>query len=188
MRLFYALFPPAHVQQQLARAQEALGSYKGWKAVKPEQLHLTLLFLGEVEEGRLKELKEAGSEVSRRHAPFKVLIQGTGYFPANGSPRIWFAKAEASQLLPLAEDLRQALPQFAVDQDFKPHITLARKKNPAPRTGPVVFDCEFAAQEFSLVQSELLPSGSEYQLLEKFSLAGPWGGTAVPHKERSYAG
>lgn len=172
MRLFYAVFVPENVREVLALAQEKVRSYSGWKATRPEQLHVTLMFLGEVAENRLPELRKVGEKVAAGVAPFTARVRGTGFFPEQGSPRVWFAKAEGAGFEPLASGLRQALPECAEAQGFKPHITLARRKGPAPRPGSVVFDLEFGVQEASLVHSELSSSGSRYQVLEQFPLAG----------------
>jgi len=61
------------------------------------------------------------------------------------------------------------------DKPFKPHITLARRKAPAPRVPPVVFGLEWPVTEFALVRSELKPKGPVYTILEKFPLRGDHG-------------
>ncbi|WP_276954323.1 RNA 2',3'-cyclic phosphodiesterase [Allomeiothermus silvanus] len=172
MRLFYAVFVPKNLCDILALAQEKVRSYSGWKVTRPDQFHVTLLFLGEVDETRLPELRRVGEEAAAGVAPFTARVRGTGFFPERGSPRVWFAKAEGAGFEPLAAGLRMALPEFAEAQSFKAHITLARRKGPAPRPESVVFDLAFRVQEASLVHSELSSSGSTYQVLEQFPLAG----------------
>ncbi|RIH88751.1 RNA 2',3'-cyclic phosphodiesterase [Meiothermus luteus] len=170
MRLFYALFPPLAVQQNLAQIQERLRPYRGWRPVQPRQMHITLLFLGEQPEDRLPELHRAGKEVAARVPAFEVTLGGTGYFPAAGPPRVWFVKASGAGLEPLASGLRQAL---GVEEDsFHPHLTLARKKGPAPRVGPVVVNLHFTARAVCLVESKLEPAGAKYRVLEEFPLNG----------------
>ncbi|BAW01839.1 2'-5' RNA ligase [Thermus thermophilus] len=61
------------------------------------------------------------------------------------------------------------------DKPFKPHITLARRKAPAPRVPPVLFGLEWPVEGFALVRSELKPKGPVYTVLEKFSLRGEHG-------------
>lgn len=171
MRLFYAIFPPPGVQKALALVQEKVRGYKGWKLSPPDQLHITLLFVGETSPERLPELTRIGRAAARLE-PFEVALGGTGYFPASGSPRVWFVKAEGAGLEPLALNLRQALPDIAVKEKFHPHLTLARKKGPAPRVGPVVLDLKFEAKALCLVESTLDPKGSQYRIAEQFRLNG----------------
>jgi 2'-5' RNA ligase len=171
MRLFYAVFLPPEVQKALAEAQKRLDPFKGWKKTPPHQLHLTLLFLGEVPEEEVEGFLALGRRLARAVPPFTARIRGTGYFPAEGSPRVWFAKAEGEGFLRLAEGLRAEAPD-PDPKPFAPHITLARKKGPAPRVGPVVLGLEFPVEEFALVQSVLRPKGPEYRILERFPLRG----------------
>ncbi|GEM88320.1 RNA 2',3'-cyclic phosphodiesterase [Meiothermus granaticius] len=170
MRLFYAIFPPKAIQQALVPTQEALRHYKGWKLAPPEQLHITLLFLGEVHNEGLEHVSQVGRTVARSVPPFEVRLGGTGYFPASGSPRVWFVKAEGEGLEPLASGLRRALPEFERAERFHPHLTLARKKGPAPRIGPQVLGLRFQAKAVCLVESRLEKSGSKYEVLEVFPL------------------
>lgn len=172
LRLFYAIFVPQELRPPLEEAQRKLRGYRNWKPTPPEQLHLTLMFLGEVPRERLGETVQVGAMVARRVAPFTLRLGGTGYFPADGTPRVWFVKAEGAGLEALASGLREALPDLGDPKPFKAHITLARRKGPAPRIGPVVFDLEFEVGQISLVQSELSPEGSRYRVLHGFELKG----------------
>ena len=170
MRLFYAVFVPEEIAKKLAEAQKGLVGK--WKPVPPHQMHLTLLFLGEVPEERLGELKGIGRDVAGSVPAFTARVRGTGHFPEAGSPRVWFAKAEGEGFLPLATRLRESLPEFDDGKAFKPHITLARKKGPAPRVAPVVFDLEFPVRTLTLVRSRLTPRGPHYERIATFPLKG----------------
>lgn len=172
MRLFYGIFPPRKVQEEVAQAQDKIKGYKGWKASKTEQLHVTLLFLGEIASERLPELLQIGRQVASGAKPFKVELGGTGYFPASGSPRVWFVKAEGLGLEPLANQLRLALPEVEANEKFHPHLTLARKKGPAPRVAPLLLNSVFEAKAVCLVESTLNPKGSQYKIIEQFPLKG----------------
>jgi len=183
MRLFYAIFLPENVRRALEEAQEKVSRYKGWKEVPPHQLHLTLLFLGERPEGDLEDLIPLGHRLGRKVPPFTASLRGTGYFPNEGAPRVWFAKAEGEGFALLARGLRdgvrEVLGEEALkaegDRAFKPHITLARRKAPAPRVPPLVFGLTWPVSEFALVRSELKPRGPVYTILEKFPLRGEHG-------------
>ncbi|MDX2007559.1 MAG: RNA 2',3'-cyclic phosphodiesterase [Meiothermus sp.] len=172
MRLFFGIFPPRQVQEALKTAQDKVAGYRGWKVGKTDQLHITLLFLGETDEARLPELRELGRRVASTVPAFQVQLGGTGYFPASGAPRVWFVKALGDGLEPLAAALRQALPEAEGKEKFHPHLTLARKKSPAPRVAPLTLDLAFQAREVCLVESTLDPRGSQYRVLERFVLKG----------------
>ncbi len=175
MRLFYAVFLPQALQEALREAQSRLAPFKGWKPVPPHQFHLTLVFLGEVREEFLPELVALGARVGRTHPPFRACLRGTGYFPNEGTPRVWFANAQGEGFSPLAEALRAGAVDLGLSPDakpFKPHITLARRKAPAPRVGPVLFGQAWWVDHFALVRSELRPRGPIYTILERFPLLG----------------
>jgi len=183
MRLFYAVFLPEDVRRALVAAQEKVSRYKGWKEVPPHQLHLTLLFLGERPEEDLEDLIALGHRLGRRVPPFLATLKGTGYFPNEGTPRVWFAKAEGEGFGLLAQGLRDGVRevlgeealQAEGERAFKPHITLARRKAPAPRVPPVVFGFTWPVEAFALVRSELKPKGPVYTILERFPLRGEHG-------------
>lgn len=183
MRLFYAIFLPEGVQRALAAAQERVSRYRGWKEVPPHQLHLTLLFLGERPERDLEDLIALGHRLGRRVPPFAATLKGTGYFPNEGTPRVWFAKAEGEGLALLAGALRSGVAEVLGEEAlkaegeraFKPHITLARRKAPAPRVPPLVFGLTWPVEAFALVRSKLTPRGPVYTILERFPLRGEHG-------------
>jgi len=106
MRLFYAVFLPEEVRAALVEAQTKVRPFRGWKPVPPHQLHLTLLFLGERPEEELPDYLALGHRLARLEAPFRARLRGTGYFPNEGTPRVWFAKAEAEGFLRLGQALQ----------------------------------------------------------------------------------
>ena len=178
MRLFYALKLPPQVAEELAAAQTAL---KGnWRKVTSEHFHVTLAYLPNVREERLPELRAAGVAAAHTVPPFTVKLRGSGYFPAVGSPRVWFAKVEAPELEQLAAALSGRL-KLPADQAFKPHVTLARKKGPAPRVPPVVWNLSWPAGNLLLIKSALRSSGPIYETLSTFRLGQGQGHS--PHPE-----
>nr|WP_229838916.1 RNA 2',3'-cyclic phosphodiesterase [Deinococcus piscis] len=183
MRLFYALKVPDTVAAELAQAQAKLRG--NWRRVEPSQLHITLAYLPGVPADRLDDLKRLGVQATRAVGPLDIQLRGTGYFPNEGSPRVWFVKAEAAGLDPLAEALRAGVAELGLETDdkaFKAHVTLARKKGPAPRLPPLVFeDAGWTAGHVSLVRSVLRKTGPIYQTLSRFELRGaPSAGDAAP--------
>ena len=117
--------------------------------------------------------------------PLNIQLRGTGYFPNEGSPRVWFVKAEAPGLDDLAQALRSGAEGLGLetdDQAFRAHVTLARKKGPAPRLPPLVFEgTSWTAGHLSLVRSVLRKTGPIYQTVSRFELRGvPVADTPLP--------
>ena|GEM_PF-125591 len=175
MRLFYALPLPLEVQGALEGVQKRLRG--NWRPVRPDHLHITFAFLPKAPDHAVQTLVKLGNKVARDHAPFRVRLRGTGYFPGAGSPRVWFVKAEGTEgndtMDLLSSDLRGGLALSFEDKPFKAHITLARKKGPAPRLEPIIFTLEWDAEEFVLIESQLHKSGPEYRTVKQFKLSGP---------------
>jgi RNA 2',3'-cyclic 3'-phosphodiesterase len=195
MRLFYAMTLPESVCETLAAAQAKLRG--NWRPVKAEHLLITLAYLPsdmpKASEDILKKLTHLGNEIGRNHAPLELKLRGTGYHPNTGSPRVWFVKSESVKpellegellegqdpktqdpkthidtLEAVAQELRAKCPVPLEDQPFKGHITLARKKGPAPRLEPLIFEDSWLATEFRLIQSTLHKSGPEYKTVKRF--------------------
>jgi RNA 2',3'-cyclic 3'-phosphodiesterase len=145
---------------------------KWWKKVHPDQFHLTLFFIGAWKKGAADKLGQTARKAAQGLPAFTAKLRGTGFYPNEGSPRVWFVKAEGEHFEALATKLAAELakPNDEIEA-FKPHITLARKKGSSPRPPPIVLDLEFAVTKFALVKSTLTPAGPAYQILEEFSLA-----------------
>jgi 2'-5' RNA ligase len=170
-RLFFAVFVPNDLRPALEAAQKKLVG-KWWKPVHRDQFHVTLLFLGTVKDEQLGAVRRAGRELAFNTSPFTATIRGTGFFPNEGNPRVWFAKLEADTLETMHATLRAAL-RTEVEEKFHAHVTLARKKGSSPRPPPIVFDQAFPVTQFSLVKSTLSKAGPHYQILETFALKKP---------------
>ena len=172
-RLFYALKVPPEVAEQLTAIQKELRG--NWRAVRSDQLHVTLAYLPGVDPGKLAALKTLGDTLSADTPPLSINLRGTGYFPNEGSPRVWFIKVEAEGLDELAARLRSGLAELGVETDnlpFKAHITLARKKGAAPRVPPRTFDLGWDAGAVTLYRSHLQKTGPIHENLAMFKLRG----------------
>ncbi len=183
-RVFFALKVPAEVSGVLAERQKALRG--NWRAVRPEQMHVTLAYLPSIDPARLDDLKRLGTRLAQEAAPLTIALRGTGYFPNEGSPRVWFVKvvgesAQGAGLDDLAAKLRAELSSLSleVEEHFKAHITLARKKGPAPRLAPQIFDLSWQAPQMVLYRSHLQKTGPIYEVLSTF----PFGGQEVTQTE-----
>ena len=173
LRLFYALKVPVNIANPLAERQRQLRG--NWRAVRADQMHVTLAYLPSVPPEKLADLKRLGTRLTEHLPPMDVKLRGTGYFPNEGSPRVWFVKVEAEGLTELAAELRagiQALGLETDEQPFKAHITLARKKGPAPRVPPLTFDAGWQAGAAALYRSILRKTGPIYELESTFRFRG----------------
>lgn len=176
MRLFIAIDLPLELKKALVKLRRDL---PGARWVPTAQIHLTLAFLGEVEEARVEQLR---AELARIHRPpFPLTLTGMGCFPSWQQPRVlWVGLLSQPQLLALVAAVQNALRACDLPQDERPfsaHITLARLKRPVGREV-----AEFLAQplpdplpslpvrEFILFQSRLTPHGAEHLPLSSFSL------------------
>src|SRR6476646_9096736 len=92
IRTFIAVDLAAGVKDRLIALQEQLGrSGSGVKWTRPENLHLTLLFLGEVDQLEVVSICRAVQQRARKHAPFAVDVAGLGAFPNARRPKILWA-------------------------------------------------------------------------------------------------
>ena len=176
MRLFIAIDLPAELKQALTRLHRDIS---GARWVPAAQIHLTLAFLGEVEEASAWRLH---AELARIHLPsFTLTLTGPGCFPHRQRPRVlWVGLAPDAQLANLVAAVQSAIRDCGLpveERPFTAHITLARLRFPAPREVGAFLDQPLPAplpllpvQEFILFESRLNPQGVEHRPLTTFSL------------------
>jgi len=152
------------------------------KWVRPENLHVTLKFLGTTEQDKLAAVREALAAI-RSPEPVTLGFRGLGFFPNGKRARVFWAGAESTaNLRALAGDIdrRMHLLGYPLEErSFTPHLTLARFDPPGlpPKLGLAaeqhasrVFG-SLIAREFHLIESRLKPAGAEYTTLQSFPLA-----------------
>ncbi len=140
MRLFLAVLPPAPVLRELAVAVDPLLARAGADALRwtaREGWHLTLAFLGEVDEGTLPELTRRMALAARRHTQFTLRLTGGGRF---GDRALWTGVADGTEPLSrLAASVAAGARRtgIAVDEDraFRAHLTLARGRGATSLSG-----------------------------------------------------
>ena len=180
MRLFTALDLPPELVRNLEELLRRLKPAAQISWSRPDNLHITTKFIGELPEARLADLKEALRRVPKRGA-IAVRLRRVGFFPNPHSPRNFWCGVEAPGLAELAADTDTAAASVGVareDRPFSPHLTLARIKQPgnlqplreAIAALPSLEFGEFTAAGFFLYQSTLKPSGSVYTKLSEFPL------------------
>ena len=171
-RLFFALWPGEREREALGAWQRALapGLEGGARAVPPERLHLTLLFLGGVEEPARACLEEAAGRLALP-GPFTLRLDRLGHW---AGPRVLWAGGEApAPLLELVGGLRRAAQGCALAVEERPfalHLTLFRKVRRPPPLPPPPRPLRWTVGGFVLAASRTLPDGARYELLRRWPL------------------
>ena len=184
-RLFLAISLPAEVKEKLAELQHKLATTgAGVRWVRPEGIHLTLKFLGNVPENLIPEIVSVIQEVVQKNAPevIRLGIKGVGTFPPRGAPRVVWAglTGDLVALARLQQALEAALARlgFAPEKrPFVPHLTLGRVKSSKNkknllntidkyREEEFIPDQRIEIRELVLYQSTLHPDGAIYTPLK----------------------
>ncbi len=169
-RLFIAVDIPESIKANLGTMAFGI---PGAKWVAPEQLHLTVRFIGEVDGAIFRDIKNILDEVSM--ASFNLQLKGVGFFPPRGAPRVlWVGLEKNEPLLQLRKKIDTALMRLRIEPEgrkFSPHITLARlKKSPVQKianflSGNGLFSQEpFLVEDFKLYSSILSPKGAYHKV------------------------
>jgi 2'-5' RNA ligase len=190
-RLFVAIFPPAHIVARLQSAAAGLDSGLPARAIRwtrPEQIHLTLHFLGAIETARIPEIELALRAACGGHRRHTVRVAGLGCFPNPRRPRILWAGL-VGDLRPV-ESLQKAVETGFLaggfrgeDRPFHPHLTIGRVSElnvagcgqlAAALAGEQDHDFgEWEAERVDLMQSVLSPQGAAYSPLKSIPLENP---------------
>lgn len=183
MRTFIAIEITEEIKTALSAMQKELRRAQAdvtW--TKLENIHLTLRFLGEVEEKQLEDVKRICAEASAQFAPFTLKLNGAGVFPNFRQPKVLWAglagELEAAGKLQRRLEAELTSLGFAPeDKPFKPHLTIGRVKSPKNARQVAALteiqtlpDLPFEVRGIVLMKSELHPAGARYTPLAKFSL------------------
>jgi 2'-5' RNA ligase len=181
MRLFVAADLPQDARDAVAGAQKRLASTLAGSAgtlrwVGAGQTHLTLVFLGDVEEARVPAVVDAiGQDVGA--APFDITLDSIGVFPPRGAPRVLWAGvgAGAHALGDLHREVARRISALGIpleDRPFHPHLTLARwrtsrssDRERALRSAPQGVLARARVEGATLYSSRLTASGPSYNAL-----------------------
>ncbi|HEX5080872.1 MAG TPA: RNA 2',3'-cyclic phosphodiesterase [Blastocatellia bacterium] len=184
MRTFIAIEIPSEIKSALAALQTQLrraGADASW--TKPENLHLTLNFLGEVDERRIVEVEKACVLSAAEFQPFTLSLKDTGVFPNERQPRVLWAglSGDVGIVVEMRArlDERLALIGFKRDEKkFHPHLTIGRLKSNKKIRELLALAyayqlpaLSFAVTEIVLMKSELRPAGAEYTPIVKACLS-----------------
>jgi 2'-5' RNA ligase len=179
--LFVAVALPDEVRSELARAAAAVeASVPGARAVPPENLHLTLKFLGRVEGDSVDAVSRAVAAVAARARPFRARLDGVGAFPNERRARVAWAglRDEAGELRALAAAVSGAVEPLGFareEREWRAHVTIARVKPPAPAprlAEMAVAPLTFEVRALTLFSSTLGRPAARYTPLAEHPLAG----------------
>ena len=184
MRAFIAIEIPQAVKEGLAGVQvrlENAGADASWP--RPEGVHLTLKFLGEVGEGRVTEIMQALALALIDTKLFRLGVAGVGTFPNPTSARVvWLGvTGDVETLVALQAAVEQAMVGLGMDPDsrpYTPHLTLGRIRKIRDRAAWLaglasVKDSSlpgFEVASVSLIESRLRPSGAVYREIGRVAL------------------
>jgi 2'-5' RNA ligase len=187
MRLFVAIELDEAARRAIGieqrRLQDLLRDARVLRWVRPEHMHLTLVFLGQVNDDRGGSLVEAmRSPIEGEH--FRVAFGGLGVFPAEGRPRVlWLGLSRgAREVMTLQRKVVQRMTGLGIalaDRTFHPHLTLARWRRPRPADWRRVLAAmgpgeiaDLGVEAIALVESRLSSAGPSYQVLCRTRLGG----------------
>jgi len=196
MRTFLAIYPAPQVVERLREFQSKLGeglspSWVRW--TNPQQIHLTLVFIADIDPVPLDTLRQEGRVICRAIPPFSLRVERVGCFPDSGRPSVGWAglDGDLSWLTRLKSEFDALLRRQGIvveQRSFQPHLTLARVKPISGRDRRAVGErCaafaheafgEWKVEEVCLMRSEPGRQCAEHTLLESFPLgttSGQWG-------------
>lgn len=184
MRAFIAVALDPEVKRTLQAFVTVMRSTRGdvrW--VRPDGLHLTLKFLGEIDEAVACRVGTVLADLAGRHGPFPLGFRGTGAFPNERDPRVlWVGAFAGPGLAVFQEELDSVLEPEGFEREqreFKPHLTLGRVKG-SGRIREVMAELdkrrdtafgEMTARRVALFESRLRPEGPEYRIVREAELA-----------------
>ncbi len=190
IRSFLAIELPDEVKSALVVATDRLreAGVRGLRIVRPDNVHLTLRFLGDIRRSAIGPICDAVSRVARRHRPFSVELGEAGLFPPRGAPRVfWVGLAgDLDSLTSFHRDVEDSLGELGFERDrrgFRPHLTVARIRNSSPKedrdslleavrsAGPIQGRIDVDAVH--LIRSTLTPEGPIYERIASIRLGDP---------------
>ena len=142
-----------------------------------ENLHITLKFLGEIDDEMRARMAPVIIEVCKKHGPFNVQLAGLGCFPSPRNPRVvWVGvKQGGEELCPIAAELEKEFARFGFKEErrFHPHLTIGRVKKSCKVDDILakkVCTEAFSVDAVVLFKSTLRPDGPIYEKLESYLL------------------
>jgi len=151
------------------------------KLVEPENIHITLKFLGNTDEERIADIKKIIKSVVEDVKPFKISLEGTGVFPdKNYIKVIWAGIKNSEKIEKIAEEINEKLSKLGFKKDkrkFSAHLTIGRVKTAKHKDKLLqILDkykdfkfAEFEVKSIELKKSQLTPNGPVYTTLAEIN-------------------
>ncbi len=187
MRTFIAIELPKEIKDSLGNIQEQLkksGADVKW--VSPRNIHLTLKFLGEIDDTKLSKINKIIEDVAGDKNSFQVRISSIGAFPKINFPRvIWIGIDRGdNETKVMAEELEEKIAKLGIpreDRPFSSHITIGRTRSTLNRenlaqdletlqSAAIMGGLEFTVKRITLFKSTLTPKGPIYEVLKEANL------------------
>ena len=177
MRTFFCLELPESAKKEISKTAKSIDSPAYVKWVSPENLHITLKFLGDVNRKEVPAIKRKAKISSAQVSPFEMTIDKLSGFPNSGFPKvIWLGSDSApGEIFRLQEDLESRLEDLGFEKenrDYVPHVTLGRTKEEnetkieklgSNLTGyGLETNWTVSVDQLTLMESNLKPHGPEY--------------------------
>ena len=170
MRQFLAIPLPEEIKKDIARISDPFRGIPGIRPVKTENLHLTLVFIGDQgSEERTEKIRDVS------FTPFELSTTSVVLFPERRPRLIWIELGKPDEL----SDLHRRLADiYELEEELKAHITIARIKWLSPENKKLLTELtgqlnpyikNFRVSHFNLYSSELKPGGPVYRVVESFS-------------------
>jgi len=187
IRAFIAIEIPEETKKGLKRLLETLKTLCPIKAIswsKPETMHVTIKFLGDIEDADIEKISRTLQEAAKHATEFDITAKGIGAFPSPKSPRVvWVGIDGSGALKSLHAAIDKGLAQLAIpknDKPFSPHLTLCRVREKAAGKGireaiekpDVKFEAAWKVTEITLFKSALKPDGALHTPLSTVKLGG----------------
>jgi RNA 2',3'-cyclic 3'-phosphodiesterase len=188
LRLFIAISLPDAVKRRIEETQRQLRGAVGETAVRwtpPEQLHLTLRFMGNVDAAKLEDLQARLVQSCATTGPLRLQARGVGFFPVRGLPRVvWVGIEDPEGKLPvLVSTLERSTAAYSSEpagKKFTGHITLGRVRTIGQGQARLLTTeaaalgsgelGEWVAKEIDLMRSELSSTGAQHTRVATFPL------------------
>ncbi len=183
MRCFIAIPCPDEVKKKLAVVQDEIKNFGSIKMVEKQNIHMTLNFLGDVEEPCIQKLSES-LRLLDKCSSFAVTLKGVGVFPNTSYVRVVWAGVEDHAF---TNDLQRKIEDsvtklgFNREKDFHAHYTVARVRQLADKSGLkdyLRFNANrvfgsYTVEKVVLMESKLSPKGPSYSPVAEFKLRPP---------------
>lgn len=183
LRCFISLELPEELKKNIYGYIEKLKSAGAdVKWIPPENLHLTLKFLGDTTEERLKSINERLISIAKAHDRFYLQISGAGVFPNIKYPRVvWLGVHDSNEIAKLRRDIEESMAGLGFkrdDKQFTPHLTIGRVRSLRNKDALIkglatLKEVDFGkikVNNITMMKSELKPGGAEHLKLSEIPI------------------